>query len=71
VPLPGTLPLFASGLGVMGWLVWRKKRKPVALASIDLPHFEYGPTPSLSARPVFRVSWLRARVTRREGSGLQ
>jgi hypothetical protein len=25
-PLPGALPLFAGGLGVMGWLGWRKKR---------------------------------------------
>ncbi len=24
-PLPATLPLFASGLGLMGWLAWRKK----------------------------------------------
>jgi hypothetical protein len=30
VPLPGTLPLFISGLGVTGWLVWRNKRKPAA-----------------------------------------
>jgi hypothetical protein len=26
-PLPATLPLFASGLGVMGLLDWRRKRK--------------------------------------------
>ena len=26
-PLPGALPLFASGLGVMGLLGWRRKRK--------------------------------------------
>jgi hypothetical protein len=24
-PLPGTLPLFASGLGLLGWLAWRRK----------------------------------------------
>lgn len=29
VPLPATLPLFASGLGLMGWLAWRKKRMAV------------------------------------------
>ena len=29
VPLPATLPLFASGLGVMGWFA-RRKRKAVA-----------------------------------------
>ena len=27
VPLPATLPLFASGLGVLGLLGWRRKRK--------------------------------------------
>jgi hypothetical protein len=29
-PLPAALPLFASGLGAMGLLGWRKKRKGVA-----------------------------------------
>jgi hypothetical protein len=29
VPLPGTLPLFATGLGALGLLGSRKKRKPV------------------------------------------
>jgi hypothetical protein len=32
VPLPTALPLFASGLGVMGFLGWRRKRKAAALA---------------------------------------
>jgi len=27
VPLPATLPLFASGLGAMGLLGWRRKRR--------------------------------------------
>jgi PEP-CTERM motif len=30
VPLPAALPLFASGLGVMGLLGWRRKRKKAA-----------------------------------------
>ena len=30
VPLPGTLPLFATGLGVLGLLGWRRKRKAQA-----------------------------------------
>lgn len=30
VPLPAALPLFSSGLGVMGLLVWRRKRKKAA-----------------------------------------
>jgi hypothetical protein len=29
-PLPATLPLFATGLGVMGLLGWRRKRRGVA-----------------------------------------
>jgi hypothetical protein len=29
-PLPGALPLFASGLGAMGFFGWRKKRKLAA-----------------------------------------
>jgi hypothetical protein len=33
VPLPATLPLFASGLGALGLLGWRKKRKTAALAA--------------------------------------
>ena len=31
-PLPGTLPLFASGLGALGLLGWRRKRKAQAAA---------------------------------------
>ena len=30
VPAPGALPLFASGLGLMGWFVWRQKRSAMA-----------------------------------------
>jgi PEP-CTERM motif len=30
VPVPGTLPLFATGLGALGLLGWRRKRKQVA-----------------------------------------
>ncbi len=29
-PIPGALPLFASGLGALGLLGWRRKRKPVS-----------------------------------------
>lgn len=33
VPLPATVWLFASGLGALGLLRWRKQRKPVALSA--------------------------------------
>ena len=33
VPLPGALPLFATGLGALGLLGWRRKRKATALAA--------------------------------------
>ena len=29
-PLPAALPLFASGLGAMGFIGWRRKRKALA-----------------------------------------
>jgi hypothetical protein len=32
-PLPAALPLFASGLGALGLLGWRRKRKVAALAA--------------------------------------
>ena len=32
-PLPGALPLFATGLGALGLLGWRKKRKAAAPAA--------------------------------------
>jgi hypothetical protein len=32
-PLPGTLPLFAIGLGVLSWLGWRNKRKSFSVAA--------------------------------------
>ena len=32
-PLPAALPLFASGLGALGLLGWRRKRKAAALAA--------------------------------------
>jgi hapalindole biogenesis HpiC1 cyclase-like protein len=32
-PLPGALPLFATGLGAMGLSGWRRKRKAAALAA--------------------------------------
>jgi hypothetical protein len=37
-PLPAALPLFAAGLGVMGLLGWRRKRKDPAIGgSVDAP----------------------------------
>jgi len=27
VPLPPTLPLFAAGIGALGFIAWQKKRK--------------------------------------------
>ncbi len=32
VPLPPALPLFAAGLGIMGFFGWRRKRKNIAVA---------------------------------------
>ena len=32
-PIPGALPLFASGLGALGLLGWRRKRKAAAIAA--------------------------------------
>jgi hypothetical protein len=32
-PLPATLPLFATGLGALGLLGWRRKRKAAAIAA--------------------------------------
>ena len=31
-PIPGALPLFATGLGALGLLGWRRKRKNAAIA---------------------------------------
>ncbi len=32
-PLPAALPLFATGLGALGLLGWRRKRKNAAIAA--------------------------------------
>jgi hypothetical protein len=34
VPLPAALPLFATGLGAMGLLGWRRKHKAAAIAAL-------------------------------------
>jgi hypothetical protein len=36
VPLPAALPLFASALGAMSFLGWRRKRKAAALAAANV-----------------------------------
>src|SRR5262249_49173442 len=33
IPLPAALPLFATGLGALGLLGWRRKKKAAALAA--------------------------------------
>jgi len=33
-PLPAALPLFSTGLGALGLLGWRRKRKNAALAAV-------------------------------------
>jgi hypothetical protein len=33
VPLPAALPLFATGLGALGLLGWRRKKNAAALAA--------------------------------------
>jgi hypothetical protein len=33
VPLPAALPLFATGLGALGLLGWRRKKRAAALAA--------------------------------------
>jgi hypothetical protein len=37
-PLPAALPLLATGLGALGLLGWRKKRKPAALGNRITTH---------------------------------
>ena len=32
IPIPAALPLFATGLGALGLLTWRRKRRQVAAA---------------------------------------
>jgi hypothetical protein len=32
IPLPATLPLFASGLGALGLCGWRRKRRALTVA---------------------------------------
>jgi len=33
VPLPAALPLFGTGLGIMGFIAWRRKRRMAAEAT--------------------------------------
>jgi hypothetical protein len=36
-PLPAALPLFATGLGALGLLGWRKKRKALPVNTVRTP----------------------------------
>ena len=47
-PLPAALPLFSSGLGVLAFLGWRKKRKRAAQASRLIDAHERPPQGGLS-----------------------
>jgi hypothetical protein len=49
-PIPAALPLFATGLGVMGLLGWRRKRKATAAAA-----FSAGGDAGKSRRPMQNV----------------
>jgi len=59
VPLPAALPLFATGLGALGLLSWRRKRKAAGLATVKklLVAVTTCAAILVSAGPVYAVSF--------------
>jgi len=69
VPLPAALPLFATGLGVLGLLGWRRKRRSAPLPPRHSRHIQNGfAAIGITLRPDRHDAWSEPK--RRQGIGV-
>ena len=68
-PLPAALPLFATGLGVLGLLGWRRKRRSAPLPPRHSRHIQNGfAAIGITLRPDRHDAWSEPK--RRQGIGV-
>jgi len=68
-PIPPSLPLFASGLALMGWLAWRKRRLSAVTVPEEADIADIDPLRMIEAELVILLSEAPAIASKQVGGG--